>query len=107
MDDSCTADRERIAGRHAAFAAQIREMSAVKEVRQLGTILAIELQTHSETTYTNNIRKKVYSFFLERNILLRPLGNVLYIVPPYIISDEQLENIYSAITELTRTLTNP
>lgn len=74
--------------------------SKIKEVRQLGTILALELDTSDASSYVNEVRHRLYPFFLERNILLRPLGNIIYVLPPYIITKPEIEKIYSAINEL-------
>src|ERR1035438_438640 len=57
----------------------------IKEIRRIGTILAIELKTQDETSYFNSIRDKSVKFFLKKGILIRPLGNVIYLVPPYYI----------------------
>lgn len=67
--------------------------------RALGTILAIEFKTSGETSYFNTIRDKATTFFLTKGILLRPLGNVIYILPPYCISDKDLDYIYDSILE--------
>ncbi len=63
----------------------------------MGTILALELKSDEGSHYSNSIRKKIYSYFMERNILLRPLGNTFYVLPPYVIKDSELESIYAAI----------
>ena len=69
----------------------------------LGTIAALELNT-GETSYTNAIRKTIYSYFLEHNILLRPLGNVIYILPPYCITNDELDLIYDHINNFLMTI---
>jgi adenosylmethionine-8-amino-7-oxononanoate aminotransferase len=84
---------------HQRFLAKISLHPAFAEVRQWGTILALEIKTATESGYLNQIRDNMYQFFIERKILLRPLGNVLYILPPYCISLEDLETIYNAIEE--------
>jgi adenosylmethionine---8-amino-7-oxononanoate aminotransferase len=89
---------------HQEFLQKIINQRHVKNARALGTILAIELATVGETSYFNSINKKIYSFFLERDILLRPLGNVIYVVPPYVITEEELQTIYSAISEFLDSL---
>lgn len=71
----------------------------VAEVRIKGTILAIEIQTAEGTSYFNNIRDIAYQFFIEKGILIRPLGNVIYLLPPYCISEEDLAYIYGCIEE--------
>ncbi|HEX8039053.1 MAG TPA: adenosylmethionine--8-amino-7-oxononanoate transaminase [Chryseosolibacter sp.] len=91
---------ERIAGiakKHNAFAAQLAGDPNVSDVRTLGTVLAIELRSAEGTEYSNSLRKKIYPYFLERDILLRPLGNIIYVLPPYPITDEQLDHIYNSI----------
>jgi adenosylmethionine---8-amino-7-oxononanoate aminotransferase len=68
-------------------------------IRIQGTILAIEIQTAEGTSYFNNIRDIAYKFFIEKGILIRPLGNVIYLLPPYCISEEDLTYIYGCIEE--------
>lgn len=97
MDERCQLNIARISAKHEAFAARIRRNPEISEVRTLGTILAIEFKSEDGTEYTNALRKEIYPYFLEKNILLRPLGNVIYVLPPYVISDEQLDQIYGAI----------
>jgi adenosylmethionine---8-amino-7-oxononanoate aminotransferase len=96
----CEENRRRIAGKHEAFADKIFSYVSVNEVRTLGTILALEINTTEETSYINEARHSLYDFFLKKNILLRPLGNVLYVLPPYVMTDAELERIYEAIEEL-------
>ncbi len=69
------------------------------KIRIKGTILAIEIQTVEGTSYFNNIRDIAYQFFIEKGILVRPLGNVIYLLPPYCISEEDLAYIYGCIEE--------
>jgi adenosylmethionine-8-amino-7-oxononanoate aminotransferase len=71
--------------------------SAVKTVRSFGTIFAIEIKTPEATEYLNPLAEKVHSFFIERGIILRPLGNILYVLPPYCITKEELNKVTNAI----------
>lgn len=91
---------ERISRAHTQFYNKLRNNPLVSNIRQAGTILAIELKDEQSGGYFSGLRDKLYPFFLERNILLRPLGNVLFLNPPYCITDEQLEELYAAIEEL-------
>jgi adenosylmethionine---8-amino-7-oxononanoate aminotransferase len=84
------------------FKANLSGFSVIKDVRVCGTILAIELMTNDTSSYYNPIRKKIYSHFLSKGILVRPLGNVMYIVPPYIISMGELQSIQSEIAQFVR-----
>ena len=72
--------------------------------RVIGTIVAFELASFGETSYVNEARHKLYPYFLDKNILLRPLGNVIYIIPPYIIDNEQLGYIYDTIFQFLEEL---
>lgn len=90
---------ERISRKHSEFLNKIKDQNAVKAIRQTGTILAIELNTEEHTHYLNNAAEKITEFFLQNGILLRPLGNVFYILAPYCISDSDLEFIYNRIEE--------
>jgi len=97
--DDCKENVKRICVKHSEFLNLIKENSKVKEIRQCGTILAIELKTISDTSYLNTIRDTIYEFFLQRKIILRPLGNIIYILPPYCISNHDLDYIYSSIVD--------
>ena len=88
---------KRISDQHAQFSLRISGRPKVRTIRQTGTILAIEWETGSNTSYFNNLRDDLYNFFLERDIILRPLGNIIYIMPPYCITIDQLEYIYAQI----------
>ncbi|TDG36048.1 adenosylmethionine--8-amino-7-oxononanoate transaminase [Pedobacter changchengzhani] len=88
---------KRIEAKHADFRNQIAHHKKVKTVRQTGTIIAIEWETGNKTSYLSNLRNTLYQYFLDKGIILRPLGNIVYILPPYIISDAELDYIYDAI----------
>jgi adenosylmethionine-8-amino-7-oxononanoate aminotransferase len=89
----------RIESKHKDFATKIASHKKVKCVRQTGTILAIEWDTAGQTSYFNGLRDKLYHFFLDQGIILRPLGNIIYIMPPYCIKNEDLDYIYTKIEE--------
>jgi adenosylmethionine---8-amino-7-oxononanoate aminotransferase len=89
---------------HQAFINKIKDNPKIKNARCLGTIMAIELRNNEDTNYLNSIGTCVAPFFLERGILIRPLGNVIYVLPPYCITSKELNIIYNAIAEFTTTL---
>lgn len=94
---------QRIAEQHRQFAASIKPDSKVKEVRTLGTILAIEIGEES-SSYFSSLRDRLYNFFITNGILIRPLGNIVYLMPPYCISSEDLDYIYSKIKEALKSV---
>jgi adenosylmethionine-8-amino-7-oxononanoate aminotransferase len=63
----------------------------------MGTIIAFEIVTEGEDNYINQLADQLHRFFRERRVMLRPLGNTLYILPPYCITDEQLGTVYESI----------
>jgi adenosylmethionine-8-amino-7-oxononanoate aminotransferase len=81
----------------------LRGLHQVGETRQIGTIGAVELCAE-DAGYLSAMRPKLYQFFLERGVLLRPLGNVVYVLPPYVISPEELHRVYDVIEEAIQTL---
>ena len=93
----CIENRERIAKSHQIFGARLKSDSRVENVRQLGTVLAFDVKAEASTSYTNPIRDRLYHHFLDEGVLIRPLGNIVYVLPPYCISQEQLSRVYGAI----------
>jgi len=89
---------------HGAFASEIRTDAHLKDVRFRGTIIALELNTDDTTGYLNTIRDRAYNFFMERKIILRPLGNIIYILPPFCTSGEDLQKVYLAIKDFLASL---
>jgi adenosylmethionine-8-amino-7-oxononanoate aminotransferase len=100
LKPECLAKIAFISQAHIDFAKEIKSHPRISEARSRGTILALELKTAENTSYFNNLRDYLNNFFLERNILIRPLGNILYLIPPYCVSESDLERTYQTIREL-------
>lgn len=77
---------------------------ALLDCRQLGTILAFELKTKEGTSYLNPLSEQITAFYLQHGIIVRPLGNVLYFIPPYCITEAELKKIESVTVEYLKTL---
>lgn len=90
---------ERVNKSHLNFQNKIKNHSKVITTRVLGVIFALEIKSDSEESYYGSMRTKLYNFFIDKGVILRPVGNIVYILPPYIINDEQLEKVYSIIEE--------
>ena len=91
---------ERIAdlsARQADRLAGLKPLSSITGARQLGTITAVEIG--HPAGYLSDLAPRLLGFFRERDILLRPLGNTVYVMPPYCIDDADLQSIYEAIAE--------
>ena len=92
---------ERVAALSAKQAAGLQRFSdnpRFTDSRATGTITALDLRTGS-AGYLAEIGPKLRAFFLERGLLVRPRGNVLYLLPPYCITSEELDGLYDAIEE--------
>ena len=76
------------------FVDSLKKYSKIRAARSFGTIAAIELENNQETSYFNEVGKEAYQWLLTKGIILRPLGNVVVIVPPYCIKKEDLNYIY-------------
>jgi adenosylmethionine-8-amino-7-oxononanoate aminotransferase len=90
---------ERIAAIEQVHAARLPEFAAhpgVADVRHIGSVAAIELKV-PDAGYLSSLRPRLYEFYLNRGVLLRPLGNVVYILPPYVITPGQLDFVYDII----------
>lgn len=88
---------ERIHQSHLKFESAIKNHPKVKTTRVLGVIFALEVITENQESYYGTFRNKLYDFFIENGIILRPVGNIVYILPPYVISQNQLEKVYQTI----------
>jgi adenosylmethionine-8-amino-7-oxononanoate aminotransferase len=87
----------RIHAQHRRFAEKLAACQGVKNIRLQGTILAFDVRQEEGVSYFHPVRDELYAYFLKEGVILRPLGNTLYIMPPYCISDEDLNVIYGLI----------
>lgn len=91
------AHNRQLAALLAKYTAQFHDHPNVAEVRQTGMILAIELVKNKQTreAYPWQQRRglKVYQYALSQGVLLRPLGNVIYFMPPYIITEAEIKRM--------------
>jgi adenosylmethionine-8-amino-7-oxononanoate aminotransferase len=83
--------------KHEAFKQRLARYSNIENLRQQGVILAFEVVDEGDSSYFNSLRDRIWQFFIERGLLLRPLGNTIYILPPYCITDEELDMVYDGI----------
>jgi adenosylmethionine-8-amino-7-oxononanoate aminotransferase len=93
-----------IAQNHADAAHNFAQRNDLENIRQKGTILAMDVKVNKDAGYLSQIQPKLYEFFLSKNILLRPLGNTIYILPPYCMNDDDCAETYTAIENALDTL---
>ncbi|WP_293889924.1 adenosylmethionine--8-amino-7-oxononanoate transaminase [Flavobacterium sp.] len=87
----------RVNKQHLAFEQRIKSHSKVKTTRVLGVIFALEIHSEKQESYYGTMRNTLYNFFMENGVILRPVGNIVYILPPYIITNSQLEKVYATV----------
>ncbi|WP_152285850.1 adenosylmethionine--8-amino-7-oxononanoate transaminase [Flavicella marina] len=85
----------RIQQRHNDFNKKIQTHPKVKSTRQTGVIFALDLNI--EMDRYGNLRDQLFEFFMNRGVCLRPLGNTVYILPPFVITNDELDKIYETI----------
>jgi adenosylmethionine---8-amino-7-oxononanoate aminotransferase len=85
-----------ISAAHRGAVARFEKRPDVENVRSLGTIFALDVKD-SGGGYLSTLGPKLYEFFMQHNVLLRPLGNTVYILPPYCITEEELDHVYGII----------
>ncbi|WP_417369334.1 adenosylmethionine--8-amino-7-oxononanoate transaminase [Flavobacterium beibuense] len=99
LTDEMKANLTRINASHLDFIAEIEKHPRVINARVLGVIMAFEIERDGNESYYGDFRNKLYNFFIENGVILRPVGNIIYILPPYIISNEQLAKVYNVVKQ--------
>ncbi len=88
-----------LAGKQAAWIEKLGQFCHFDNPRTIGTIAALDLKTSGTSGYMSDLAPRLMAFFRERDVLLRPLGNTVYVMPPYCITDDQLGQVWEAIGE--------
>jgi adenosylmethionine-8-amino-7-oxononanoate aminotransferase len=98
---------QNIASSHKIAVKEFTQQNNITNIRQKGTILALDIIADESkgTHYLSEIQPRLYEMALEQNILLRPLGNTLYVLPPYCVTDEDLQKIYTTIKDIATRVT--
>ena len=82
---------------HLDFKKRVENHPMVTATRVLGVIFALEIKTETSASYYGTLRNKLYDFFIENGVILRPVGNIVYILPPYVITCAQLQKVYEVV----------
>lgn len=103
--DDASAERRRAIGRaHRGAAARLETLAGFENVRVLGTVLAMDLSS-TDAGYLSTVGPALGRFALARGVLIRPLGNTVYILPPYCSTTEDLAAAYETIADFVETRT--
>jgi adenosylmethionine-8-amino-7-oxononanoate aminotransferase len=106
LNDDCRNRIQFIAKMHEAFIEKInraQQFLLIQNLRQLGTILAFEIALGKDE-YLNTISSTITRKMMELGIYLRPLGNTVYVMPPYCITENELSKVYDAIEKVIENL---
>jgi len=87
---------------HREFLYRMDGHPKIRSSRHCGVILALDLDI--ETTRYGNVRDELMTFFMDRGVFLRPLGNTVYLMPPYVIAPAELQKLYKTLELLLDTL---
>ena len=103
--DECITNIEFISQRLKEFVNRHLNNPFLMNARSLGTILAFELASEKKE-YLSQLRTEVMKFAMENGVYLRPLGNTVYIMPPYSITPVQLEKVMEVLEKVTERINN-
>ncbi|WP_298489251.1 adenosylmethionine--8-amino-7-oxononanoate transaminase [uncultured Maribacter sp.] len=95
QSDKMQKNINRIIASHQKFNEEIKDHPKVANTRQCGIIFALDLAIKMERY--GNLRDKLFKHFMDNGVFLRPLGNTIYILAPYVVSEAQMQKIYSTI----------
>ncbi|NJN11225.1 MAG: adenosylmethionine--8-amino-7-oxononanoate transaminase [Richelia sp. RM2_1_2] len=90
--------------KHLKYLEELKDNYKVEKLRVTGTIAAMDVVSTEKSGYLNKVSLEIREKSLERGLLLRPLGNVLYIMPPYCITDEELSSVYDSILSILKSI---
>jgi len=90
----------RIISQHQKFTKKLQifeTKNIIKNIRQCGTIIAFEICTSENDNYLNNVSEGFTPFCMEQGVYLRSMGNTIYIMPPYCITNKELKKVYQVV----------
>jgi adenosylmethionine-8-amino-7-oxononanoate aminotransferase len=99
MTAECKSQIRMISDAQQKFVEKHKGHPLLTDIRSRGTILALEIKTDVSTSYTNTLKYDIYKFFMNRDILLRPLGNVVYFLPSYVFTAGEIALVHKAIED--------
>jgi len=84
------------------FVVKLKNHPKLKDIRSKGVILALEINTEEHTHYLNNASESIATHFLKKGVIVRPLGNILYLIPPYCILKHELETVLAVFEDFLK-----
>ena len=87
-----------------AFKKELEGLEGVGKISQMGTILRFEMESTEGSYFANDLRVRAYKHFMESGVLLRPLGNVIFVNPPYCITKEEYDQVKESILSFLKSI---
>ena len=103
-DEDTQGKIDAIADTHRAALSALEDLPHLGNARAMGSVLAVDVRAKTQEGYLTPIAPQLMQAALAQNVLLRPIGNVIYILPPYCTSAEDLQRIYALILEIAATV---
>ncbi|HEY9643791.1 MAG TPA: adenosylmethionine--8-amino-7-oxononanoate transaminase [Coleofasciculaceae cyanobacterium] len=92
--------------KHLELLSPFKSHPKVEKLRVTGTIAAMDIVTSGQPGYLNQVSTDIRREAINHGLLLRPMGNVLYLMPPYCITDAELAIVYQGIEAILNDLSN-
>jgi adenosylmethionine-8-amino-7-oxononanoate aminotransferase len=106
LEEDCLPRIQQLTQKHKAFLETLDSFPIVKNARSIGTVLAFELNIGKDE-YVNNTGPAITREALAAGIYLQPLGNTVYLMPPYCISEKEMDQVYDFLVHCIRTYSEP
>jgi adenosylmethionine-8-amino-7-oxononanoate aminotransferase len=101
LEEDCLQRIGHLSRRHQAFLGILGDFPIVRNARALGTILAFEINTGRDE-YINAVGPEITRAALQAGIYLRPLGNTVYVMPPYCVTEKEMDQVYDFLVHCIR-----
>lgn len=99
-EDEPVTDRiNTLAGRQKAGLDQLSKLPGVTDTRQIGTVIALDVEAQNDAGYLSGTGPRLKASLAQKDVLLRPLGNTIYVMPPYCTAQSDLDLLYDAIKD--------
>lgn len=98
-DDEILSNIQNIIDLHENFKLKMSNHPNITNARQKGTIVALEVKVGEGSSYFSSLKDDAYAYFTAHELLIRPLGNVIFLNPPYCITKSELEKAYQTIED--------
>jgi adenosylmethionine-8-amino-7-oxononanoate aminotransferase len=98
---ACQKRINNINAQHQIFAKKLNKRNDVNNLFILGIILRFDIKTTmpEQSDFYGDLRNFLYQYYIDNKVILRPIGNSVYILPPYCITEKQLAKVYRVILD--------